>query len=130
MNKLKRGLIDALDIPTDYSVLYGLFFGFSGSAVLACISFTFSKDLPPWVMPTSIALAVGPFLFGCFTVYFSRAFRKIRRKTISNILADVEEIERRFQSAQHGKIVDGEEYKLPNRTTPDSAILTTTKARP
>lgn len=117
LNKLKRGLTDALDIPTDYSVLYGLFFGFSGSALLACISFTFSKDLPSWVMPTSIALVIASFLFGCGTVYFSRVLRKIRRKTISNLLADVEEIERRFESAQQGNIIAAEEYELPNRAT-------------
>jgi len=119
LNNLKRGLTDALDIPTDFSVVYGLFFGFSGSALLACISLAFIKDLPPWVMPTSIALAVGSFIFGCGTVFFSRILRKIRRKTISNILDDVKEIERRFpeESAQQGEIIDAENYELPNRAT-------------
>lgn len=109
LNKLKRGLTDALNIPTDYSALCGLFFGFSGSALLACISLSFAKDLPSWVMPTSVALVVGSFLFGCGTMYFSRELRKIRRKTISNLLTDVEEIERRFQSAQQEKIIDAGE---------------------
>lgn len=119
-NNLKRGLTDALDIPTDFSVLYGLLFGFSGSASLACISLTFTKDLPTWVMPTSIALAVGSCLVGCVIFYFSRIFRKIRRKTISNILDDVKEIERRFpeESAQNRQLIDATADEASNPDSP------------
>lgn len=98
--KLKRGITDASEIPFDYSVLYGIFFGFGGSAILACIPLAVTKDLPAWVIPTSIALAIGPIVMGCLTLYFSRILQRSRGKTLANVLADVEEIEQRFQSTQ------------------------------
>jgi hypothetical protein len=106
--RLERGLNCVLDIPTNFSTLYGVLFGFGGSATLAIISLTYIKDLPAWVMPTFIALSVAFLFAGGFVVFFSRIQRKTRKTIMTNLLDDVRDIGSRYalEPTKGGEIID------------------------
>src|SRR5208337_2696939 len=53
----RRLTVAASDPPKDYSTLYGIFFGLSGSAWLSLIPLAIIKNLPTWVLPSYIAFA-------------------------------------------------------------------------
>jgi len=118
--RLERSLTQASDPPKEYSTLYGILFGLSGSAGLSLKPIAMSKDLPTWVLPAYIAFTVACLFCGIFVVFFSRGQRKTRMRLISDLLDDVREIGSRFvpPETQDGQIIDTEEHELPNRTTP------------
>jgi len=110
--RLERSLTNALDPPKDYSTLYGVFFGLSGSAFLSLISLAIIKDLPAWVLPSYIGFALIPLACGILTVYFSRLLRGTRRTMITDLLEEVREIGKTFSP---GPTQDGEIIDVPNR---------------
>jgi hypothetical protein len=118
--RLERGLTQASDPPKEYSTLYGILFGLSGSAGLSLKPLAMTKDLPNWVLPAYIVFTVACLFCGLFVVFFSRGQRRTRMKMISDLLDDVREIGSRFvpPEMQDGQIVDAEEHELPDRTTP------------
>lgn len=100
--RLDKRLEDAVVIPTDFSTLYGILFGLSGSAWLAVIPLAHTEDLPAWVLPTSIAIAFGTFILGCFVVCFSRVQRKTRKTMMTTLIDDVRDIGSRFTEESTG----------------------------
>jgi hypothetical protein len=86
----------ALDPPKDYSTLYGIFFGLSGSAWLSLIPLTIIKDLPTWILPSYIAFASACLFCGIFVFIFNRDKRKTRKTMMTALLDDVREIGSRF----------------------------------
>jgi hypothetical protein len=109
--RLKRSITEASDPPKDYSTLYGIFFGLSGSAWLSLIPLAIIKDLPVWVLPVYIAFAVTFLICGILTVYFSRVLRGTRRTRMTALLEDVTEIDKGFPSdpTQDGQDINGSE---------------------
>lgn len=94
--RLERSLADASAPPKDYSSLHSALFGFSGSAWLALIPLAITKDLPSWVFPSSVALAVASLFCGIFVVVLSRDQRNTRKTMMTALLDDVKEIGGRF----------------------------------
>jgi hypothetical protein len=117
---LERRLTAASDLPKDYSTLYGILFGLSGSAWLSLIPLAITKDLPAWVLPSYGALAFASLLCGIFTVFLSRDQRRTRRTMMTALLDDVKEIGGRFTfgPTQGQKTIDATVLELPNRATP------------
>lgn len=117
---LERRLAAASDPPKDYSVVHSALFGFSGSAWLSLIPLAIIKDLPAWVMPSSIALAVSSLLCGIFAVFLSRDQRRIRRTIMTGLLDDVKEIGARFTFGQTAsqELTGSMVVDPPSQTTP------------
>src|SRR4051812_29443418 len=53
--------------------------GVAASALVAVLAFKATKDLPPWVMPTCIALLIGSFLIGLAFLLADRTHRQMIR---------------------------------------------------
>jgi hypothetical protein len=106
--RLEKKLGRIGDTPKDFSVLYGIVFGFCGSAALTIIPLMLTKDLPAWVMPTYIIAVIASFLLGCFIFYFNRIQRNTVKTTISDLLEDVKDIGSNFplEQIQNGEIID------------------------
>lgn len=104
---LERRLTAVSDPPKDYSTLYGILFGLSGSAFLSLIPLAFAKDLPAWVFLAYTAFAIICLFCGAFTVFLSRDQRRTRKTMMTALLEDVREIGNRFapESKQDGQIV-------------------------
>jgi len=118
--RIERGLEDALDLPTDFSTLYGILFGLSGSSGFSLIPLAMTKDLPVWVLPAYIAFTSAFLFCGVFVFFFSREQRKKRKKMLSDLLEHIKEIGDRFAptSNQDRQNICAEEYELPNRAIP------------
>lgn len=115
--RLERSLTDASAPPKEYSALYGVLFGFSGSAFLSVIPLTITKDLPPWVLSSTIALVVASLFCGIFVVIISRDQQIIRKTMMTALLEDVKEIGNRYnrESTEGEQIMNSAVYELPDR---------------
>lgn len=117
---LEKRLIAASDPPKNYSTLYGIFFGLSGSASISLMPLAITKDLPAWVLPSYIAFAVACLFCGIFVVIYSRDQRKTRKTTMTALLEDIKEIGSRFTagSTPDGQIIDETVVEDSNRAIP------------
>lgn len=116
--RLEKNLAYVSNPPKDYSALYSALLGFSGSAWLSLIPFAITKNLPAWVMPSSIALAATSLFCGIFVVVLGRDQRKTRKTMLTALLDDVTEIGSRFAigPTPDRQIIDASENKLPQNS--------------
>jgi hypothetical protein len=106
--KLETRLTAAIETPKDYSTLYGILFGLSGSAFLSLMPLGITKDLPAWVLPAYSIFAVASLFCGIFTIILSRDQRRTRKTIITVLLDDVKEIGSRYTTTptQNEQVTD------------------------
>jgi protein-S-isoprenylcysteine O-methyltransferase Ste14 len=94
--RIKAKLSRATAPAQDFSGVYYLLFGISGSALLSLIPLAVARGLPAWVTPLYLCFFVFSLLFALALVRLNKDVRASRQSAIAEILADIEEIDRTF----------------------------------
>jgi hypothetical protein len=73
-------------------------FGFSASSFLSIAPIAVTKDLPAWVLPAYILTTFFTLVLGLLLVWLDKRLMQQRRSQIEDLDADMDEIERAFES--------------------------------
>lgn len=94
--RLKRNLKQLAGFKKNFTALYGVMFGIGGSATFSLGSLWNVTNLPTWVFPTHVVVAIAAILFGLFVVYVQATMKTQYKISVENIILDIEDIEKRF----------------------------------
>jgi hypothetical protein len=97
-SRIRRNLMRCREPQPTLSVWYSICFGVAGSAGFSIIPIGATKDLPPWVWPLYVSTTVASGFLGVVLVWLDRRLNQQRRSQIADLDADMDEIERTFQS--------------------------------
>jgi hypothetical protein len=79
-----------------YSVLSSFFFGIFGSSIFSIISLLTLGDLPPWILPTNIAICVSTLILGIVLLMIDDQQNKLIIYSSKLILEEMKNIEERY----------------------------------
>lgn len=96
-NRVKRRISKLTSPHITFSTLTGVFLGYSGSAILAFISYIWSKDPNPWVTSFFLLTSIFSFLVAILCFYFHHKNAKALITDKEDIEEDMKEIEKNFQ---------------------------------
>ena len=94
--RIKTKLSGVAKPAPDFSGVYYVLFGISGSALLSLIPLAVARGLPAWVTPLYLCFFVFSLLCASVLVWANKDVRRSRRSSIVEILADIKEIDRTF----------------------------------
>jgi hypothetical protein len=95
--RIKAKLSRAAKPAPDFSGVYYVLFGISGSALLSLIPLAVARGLPAWVTPLYLCFFVFSLLCALVLVRANKDVRKSRRSSVAELLADIKEIDRTFE---------------------------------
>jgi hypothetical protein len=96
--RIRRNLLRCNEPQPNLSVWYSICFGVAGSAGFSIIPIGAAKDLPVWVWPLYICVTVTSGFLGVVLVWLDRRLNQQRRSQITDLDADMDEIEQTFKA--------------------------------
>jgi hypothetical protein len=98
-----RRCVRHLSAPTSrLQTWYSLCFGFAISAGVSIVPLAASTGLPTWVVPAYVCSTVAALLLGLAVVWLDRSFDKKRKEQITDLDADMDDVEKAFIRDQAG----------------------------
>jgi hypothetical protein len=98
--RIKAKLSRAAKLAPDFSGVYNVLFGISGSALLSLVPLAVARGLPAWVTLLYLCFFVSSLLCALVLVWANKDVRRSRRSSVAEILADIKEIDQTFEPAK------------------------------